>query len=208
MNRPLAVHIAPIFHTLHDGTEILVRSISSVDKPLFIQGLRDLSPESIYYRFNTSSFKLNSSYLKYFTEVNHIDHVAIGAGLQSDCGTVAKGVGVGRYIVTRDKPHHAELALTVADAYQRLGVGTVLLAGLSCCARQQGIKFFVLHIHGARRGLIKSLLDMDARVIQRTANIMELLLPVPASGFFQAGLRKDGTVYPKALHKFVPVALA
>ena len=208
MIRPTPVYISPCHHNLHDGTKILVRSIDPVDKPLFIQGLCDLSPQSIYYRFNTPAFKLNPRNLKYFTEVNHIDHVAIGAGIESDCGAISKGVGVGRYVRSPRDPHLAELALTVADSFQRNGVGTILLAALSRCARQQGVCFFILNIHGSRRRLITYLMGLDARVEQNRAGVLELHMPVPTPGRLNVSWQKSHDVYQEAYFKFDPTISA
>lgn len=206
MKRLAPIYLPPIHLRLRDDTEVLMRSISPGDKPLFIQGLRELSPQSIYYRFNSSAFKLSSGSLDYFTEVDQIDHVAIGVGLESDSNLVLKGLGIGRYIRMKDNPEEAELALTVIDAYQRQGVGTMLLAGLSECARQQGIRYFLVHIHAVRRELIQRLTSMEAEVINRRSNVLELALPVPSENMVSARAEQLEVFNHHIYQKIVPRA--
>ena len=205
----IPVYISPMNLELYDGTEVVVRSVNSLDKPLFIQGLSELSSKSKYFRFNTASFSFNTVNLKYLTEMNHIDHVAIGAGLRMGEEAVIKGVGIGRYVRIKGRPEEAELALTVADAYQRQGVGTILLAGLSRCAEQQGVRYFVAHVHASRRGLIQALIDLDAQVVECNSNVMELILPVPSADRLQVHPQsKSHQFYERVYHMLEPEALA
>jgi protein lysine acetyltransferase len=57
----------------------------------------------------------------------------VGVGL-------AVGVGVARYIRDPGDPAHAEVACTVADAWQRRGVGSALIERLAARARAAGIE--------------------------------------------------------------------
>ena len=47
-----------------------------------------------------------------------------------------------RYIRSAGRPEQAEVALTVADAWQRRGLGTLLLAALGTVALANGVRVF------------------------------------------------------------------
>ena len=81
---------------------------------------------------------LSAAELRYFTDVDHHDHEALGA-LELAGG---HGVGIARYIRDADDPQAAEIAVTIVDDWQGRGLGTELLAQLSDRARQEGIRRF------------------------------------------------------------------
>ena len=77
---------------LPDGREVLVRAVRAEDKPLFARGWEHFGQESRYRRFMGVKQKLSTSELSFFTEIDHIDHEAIGA-LDPESG---EGLGVAR----------------------------------------------------------------------------------------------------------------
>jgi GNAT superfamily N-acetyltransferase len=117
---------------------ILVRPISSEDKPLIAAGFERLSPESRYRRFFAPLDRLNEQDLRYLTEVDHHDHEAMVALDPSD-GQI---VGVARY-VRSDDPTEAEVAVVVADPWHGQGVASALLERLVERARVEGVDHFV-----------------------------------------------------------------
>jgi len=125
---------------LRDGRAVVVRAIRPEDKPILQDRLHHLSPRSQYFRFLTPKNELTEEELVYFTEVDFIRHVALVANLRENGKEIA--VGGGRYIIDNKVPDSAELAFTVADAHQGLGIATVLLRHLTELARQAGIRQF------------------------------------------------------------------
>jgi RimJ/RimL family protein N-acetyltransferase len=123
---------------LRDGGEVLVRAVQPEDKPLFARGWERFSDESRYRRFMGSKGKLTTSELSFFTELDHIDHEALGA-IDPETG---EGLGVARYVRDPERPHAAEAAVSVIDAMQGRGLGTVLLRRLCHRAAQNGIRTF------------------------------------------------------------------
>jgi len=120
---------------LRDGSVVLIRQVRSTDGPLLADGFARLSPRSRRMRFLGAKTTLSAADLRYFTEVDHHDHEAIGALSAAD----GRGVGIARYIRDADDPQAAELAVTVVDDWQGRGLGTELLCCLSDRARQAGI---------------------------------------------------------------------
>src|ERR1700758_3110348 len=86
-------------------------------------------------RFLTPKKELSPAELRYFTDVDHHDHEALGALDHAD----GRGVGVARYVRDTEDPQAAEIAVTIIDDWQGRGLGTELLAQLSDRARQEGI---------------------------------------------------------------------
>jgi RimJ/RimL family protein N-acetyltransferase len=123
---------------LRDGSAVLIRQVRSTDAPLLADGFARLSPRSRRMRFLGAKTTLSAAELRYFTEVDHHDHEAIGALSAAD----GRGVGVARYVRDADDPQAAEVAVTVVDDWQGRGLGTELLSWLSERARQAGIHRF------------------------------------------------------------------
>jgi GNAT superfamily N-acetyltransferase len=123
---------------LSDGAEVLIRAVRPDDKPLFVAGFSDLSDASVRGRFLALRPDLNVQELAFFTEIDHVDHEAIGA-LDAES---RKAVGVARYVRDDERPHIAEAALVVADAWQHRGLGGKLLRRLRDRAAANGIRRF------------------------------------------------------------------
>jgi RimJ/RimL family protein N-acetyltransferase len=136
LRRLLAAEGTPA--VLRDGSAVLIRQVRSTDAPLLADGFARLSPRSRWMRFLGAKTTLSAAELRYFTEVDHHDHEAIGALSAAD----GRGVGIARYVRDADDPQAAEIAVTVVDDWQGRGLGTELLSRLSDRARQAGIHRF------------------------------------------------------------------
>ncbi len=123
---------------LRDRSAVLIRQVQSSDAPLLADGFDRLSPKSRQQRFLRTKKQLTEAELRYFTDVDHHDHEALGALDDAD----GRGVGIARYVRDADDPKAAEIAVTVVDDWQGKGLGTELLARLSDHARLAGIRRF------------------------------------------------------------------
>lgn len=126
--------------TLADGTCLRIRLIRSSDKRLLTEGFRRLSVASRRYRFFLGKSQLSPAELAYLTEVDGIDHFAIGAVSCSDAGDDEAGIGVARFVRLAEDPEVAEIAITVIDDMQGKGVGGLLLKRLLAAAGERGIR--------------------------------------------------------------------
>ncbi len=77
---------------------MLIRPVQPGDKELFARAWERFGEESRYRRFLGAKATLTRHDLQYFTEVDHVDHEAIGA---RDAET-GEGVGVARYVRLAD----------------------------------------------------------------------------------------------------------
>src|SRR4051812_26823030 len=106
-----------------DGRRFLVRALSSHDGDRLAALFLRLSPESRLSRFFSPKRELSRRELTYFTDVDQVRHAALAAVDASDLSLVA----VARYVTYADAPATAEVAVEVADEFQRTGIGTHLM---------------------------------------------------------------------------------
>ena len=90
---------------LPDGTNVLIRPIAPEDKPLLVEGLRRLSPEAAFRRFLSPKVSFSAAELRYLTEVDGHDHVALIAVRLDDPNRL---VAVARYVRLREPPYSDE----------------------------------------------------------------------------------------------------
>jgi GNAT superfamily N-acetyltransferase len=134
-----------MLHVLADGTRLRLRFIEPGDKALLAEGLERLSPRSRRERFLAPKSVLSPRELRYLTEVDGRDHVAIVAVLEDDPATLA---GVARYVRDRERPTEADVAFVVADQLQARGVGHALGLALADVARGHGVRRFTASLLG------------------------------------------------------------
>jgi RimJ/RimL family protein N-acetyltransferase len=128
-----------VFHTLPDGTKIHLRPIEAADKDRLSEALGRLSQETIRRRFFAAKPRFTTGELRYLTEVDGHNHLALAAFLAGDPETIA---GVARCVRLPDTSDTAEFAVVVGDAYQGRGLGTLLARELATAARAAGIRRF------------------------------------------------------------------
>ena len=148
-----------------------IRPIEPGDKADLASALEQSSREAIYRRFLGPHGPLSAAELRYLTEVDHHDHEALLA-IDPESG---RSVGVARYVRDPKRPHSAEVAFAVLEAWQGRGVGTTLMRGLAARARAEGISRFtalMLAHNSAMRHLLAELGPI--RVLSRDAGAVEL----------------------------------
>jgi RimJ/RimL family protein N-acetyltransferase len=124
---------------LSDGAEVVLRPIRPSDAALLSAGLARLSPESARLRFLAPKPQLTRAELRYLTEVDQVDHIALVAVRADDPCELA---AVGRWVRDAEHPDTAEMAIVVGDALQGQGLGTALGLALAEAARERGVTRF------------------------------------------------------------------
>ncbi len=125
---------------LRDGTPVHIRPIHAEDKKRLIEGLGRLSSRSRYHRFFGAISALTEKTLKYLTEVDQVNHIAWIAVDPTRRDEPA--LGVARCVRLETDPAIAEIAITVADACQNRGLGSLLIEQLATSALERGIRTF------------------------------------------------------------------
>jgi GNAT superfamily N-acetyltransferase len=116
---------------------ITIRPILATDGAMEAEFVRNLSDETKHYRFLGGVSEVPPAELKRLCEVDGSHSMAFVATVQTD-GRETE-IGVCRYgDGSRDKV--LELAITIADAWQRKGLAELLLESLITYARSHGVK--------------------------------------------------------------------
>ena len=161
--------------TLADGARLRVRPIVPADREPLADAFDRLSDQSRRQRFLAPKPRLSSRELDYLTDVDHVTHEALVA-IDETTGDI---VGVGRYATGSDGGAAADLALIVADAWQRRGIGHGLAVRLLERARANGITRMTGTALAENRR-VRSLLDrLGFRVRSVSAGVVEVELDVP-----------------------------
>jgi GNAT superfamily N-acetyltransferase len=145
---------------LCDGSAVVIRPVHATDAGRVADGFSRMSNESRRLRFLLPKKALSAAELRYFTDVDHHDHEALGA-LDPDDG---RGVGIARYVRSADDPHAAEVAIAVIDDWHRRGLGTLLLGRISERARDEGIQRFTGLVSVDNVGMIAMLHRFGAAI--------------------------------------------
>jgi RimJ/RimL family protein N-acetyltransferase len=125
---------------LHDGVDI--RPLTEADRAGLGLEFSHLSAETRRRRFGATVSRLSEGDLDQLTNVDHHTHEALAA-IDRDTGQI---VGVARYIALLDDPGAAEVAIEVADEWQRRGIGRCLMRELIDRARAAGIARLVAYV--------------------------------------------------------------
>ena len=126
-------------HQLPDGTVVRIRPIEPGDKARLAEGLRRLSAETIRKRFLAAKPGFSSAELRYLTEIDGVNHIALVALLEDDPDVL---VAVARCVRLPDRPDTAEMAIVVGDPFQGQGLGRALANALADAALASGIRYF------------------------------------------------------------------
>ena len=154
---------------LRDGSAVLIRPVRRADAPLLADGFTRLSARSRRLRFLTPKTELSPAELRYFTDVDHHDHEALGALDRAD----GRGVGIARYVRDTGDPQSAEIAVTVVDDWQGRGLGAELLARLSGRARTEGIRRFTALVSADNAAMAALLRSVSASPVHREYGTVE-----------------------------------
>ncbi|MBS4729161.1 GNAT family N-acetyltransferase [Mycobacterium sp. SM1] len=132
----LAALVTPIPIRVRDGTELLLRPVLPGDSERTLRGHVQFSRETLYRRFLTPRAP-GPALLHYLSEVDYVDHfVWVVTDAEGD------PVADARFVRDEHDPSRAEIAFTVADAYQGRGIGTFLMGALAIAAQVDGVRMF------------------------------------------------------------------
>ena len=146
---------APRIVRLRDGTPVLLRRQRRGDRALLERLFAGLSGRSRYLRFMAGMPPaLPPRILEALSAVDDHAHVGVLA-LRAD-----HIVGAARYVRSKARPYEADVAFTVSDAFQRRGLGRLMMDELLDQAASAGIERLTFDIladnHGAA-ALVRSL---------------------------------------------------
>ncbi|CAK0762872.1 acetyltransferase [Gammaproteobacteria bacterium] len=137
----MAIHPYPHYLVSHwqlpDGTDVTIRPISPEDAKIGYTFVHNLSVRSKYFRFMQSLEDLTPAMLARFTQIDYDREMALIATVQQNGQEIE--IGVTRYTTNPDGKT-CEMAIVVADDWQRRGIGHHLLERLMSRARDYGLE--------------------------------------------------------------------
>jgi GNAT superfamily N-acetyltransferase len=176
-----ALRAIPPLPLLSDGTRVLIRPVRPDDRTLIQQGFEAWSERSRVMRFCAPKHELSDSELRYLTEIDGHDHVALGALLVRRF-RAPEPAGIARFVRLEPGGSVAEAAVAVTDAQHGKGLGRLLLEKLGAAARDAGVTRFrclVLEENRAMQALLASF-DLDAKLVKCAGGSREIEVRIPA----------------------------
>jgi RimJ/RimL family protein N-acetyltransferase len=161
---------------LRDGRAVDVRPLEQRDRRLLRVAISRLSDHSRYLRFANPKPRITERELDRLMDVDHRDHEAL---LAIDPLT-GRGVAVARYIQVPGEPSVVELAATVADHWQGIGLGSALLAMLTRRALEEDHSVFRAYVLAVNRPAIAMLRRAGFRARPRAGAVLEYELEITA----------------------------
>ena len=152
----------------HVNLAQLERSDGEALRRLFFR----LSPTTVYRRFHGPIVRPEQAHPERLLDIDHHDREAVVALVDGEI------VGVARY-ARWPGTDRADLAVVVADNWQRQGVATRMLGGLADLALSAGIQDFTASVQGDNEPALK--LMRRFRPIERqtfSQGLCEMTLPV------------------------------
>jgi RimJ/RimL family protein N-acetyltransferase len=156
---------------LRDGSEVLIGALTPDDAPLLADAFARLSEESRRLRFLGPKPNLSAAELRYLTQVDGHDHVALAAIDPA----AERGVAIGRFVRDPRDPTRAEVAITVTDDWQGRGLGRLMLERLADRAREENVRSFTALVsidNRNMRGLLERI-DAPAHVNRLAGGVSE-----------------------------------
>lgn len=158
---------------LPGGTTMRLRLARPSDREGIIEGFERLSTETRQQRWFYPKMRLTEQELEALLSPADDDHAAIVAAEIGADGAEKTGIAVARFVRSTDDPKAAEIAITIVDDWQGLGIGRILLHRLLAMLSERGIPFATGRLQAENR------------------RMRHLLEPyVPEGGF----LREDSTL--------------
>lgn len=139
--------------TLYEGNTIHVRAIRPDDDDRLRAFHRQLSPDSIMFRFFHFLPELSAQDAAHFTHLDYVDRMALVATTGE--GEAEEIIGVVRYDHIGEAK--AEVAFVIVDRWQGHGIATALLHRLATYARTKGFTTFVAVTMGNNARMIEVL---------------------------------------------------
>ncbi len=136
---------------LRDGRAVEIRALHPDDRAGMLAAAGRTSTQSLQRRFFAAKKGFTKQELAFFLDIDFENHVALVAQIEENESPTI--VGGGRYIVVR--PGVAEIAFVVVDAYQRQGIGTILMQHLAVLARDGGLRELVAQVLPENTAMLK-----------------------------------------------------
>jgi RimJ/RimL family protein N-acetyltransferase len=152
--------------TLPHGGIMRLRLVRPEDRDGILQGFERLSAETRVQRWFYPKMRLSEDELEALVSPADDDHGAIAAIELGPDGSEQSGIGMARFVRSKESADAAEIAITIVDDWQGLGIGRILLHRLLAMLSERHIPY------------------VDGRLQAENRRMRHLLEPyVPEGGF-------------------------
>lgn len=155
------------------GKSFNLASLTPADRAHIQSGLKYMSSESIRNRFMGSKRDFSDKELDYLTSLDGINHYALGI---EEAEGAHRGVAVIRMVRSEKDPGEAEVAITIIDEYQRMGLGSLLLDLLILAAGERQISRFSFTFLPANEAIVRLIQKKGIPVTERAHDSVRMVL--------------------------------
>ncbi|GAA4887306.1 GNAT family N-acetyltransferase [Ferrimonas pelagia] len=147
----------PSYLDLPKGTPVVIRPICPNDAPALQRGMMALSATSRYLRFHMNRGPLTEKELYFFTHCDQQNHLAF---VMFPVAKPQELIGVCRCIRDKANSNQADMAITIADQWQKQGAGSLLAKQLRKASLVVGITRWTAFYLATNRGISKLLIQV------------------------------------------------
>ena len=145
---------------LDDGSALRLRPIHPDDEPGLVEFFHRLSPRTMYQRFFRAYDRLPDHWYRHFANVDYLTRLALVAEERVTGGAQLRALA---QYEPGDAPAMTEIAIVVEDAWQRRGLGGLMVDALLAAAEARGRRRFTADVFADNRPML--------RVLRRLGNI-------------------------------------
>jgi acetyltransferase len=149
---------------LEGGIDVVVRPIRPEDATIERDFVDNLSADSKFFRFLNHMNKISPLMLARFTQIDYDREMALVVVL-GEHTPEARMIGVARYISNPDG-QSCEFALTIADAWQKKGLGRQLMLRLISIARDRGLQIMEGDVLAQNSKMLRLCTDLDFHTVR------------------------------------------
>ena len=140
-----------LYCVLKNGNEVLLREIQEDDKPLFVKFHSELTVPTLIRRYQWKP-PLEER-IKDQDKSKRILFIAKTVPAETNNPII---IGEGELYVQKDDKT-VEVAITISDNFQRLGLGSIMLSQLEAIARRRGFRRIIAYAQDTNIPMIKML---------------------------------------------------
>jgi acetyl coenzyme A synthetase (ADP forming)-like protein len=190
----------PVDVILRDGSTLRLRAPEEADRQALLDFFSGLSERSLYLRFHGIP-SVDERLVEPVLEPEWDESGAL-VGSVTDDGQ-ERIVGLANYVRLRD-PRSAEVAFTVADAYQGRGIGTRLLEQLAARGAAHGIERFVGEVMADNAPMIRVFEGVGFEVTRAlSGGEVEMTFPIaPTADYASRVAERDHVAVVASLRPF------
>lgn len=168
--------------TLPDGGVMRLRLVQPRDRDGILQAFDGLSAETRVQRWFYPKMRLSEAELEALVSPADDSHGAISAVALDTDGNEVEAIGMARYAPSSEAADSREIAITIVDEWQGLGIGRILLHRLLAMMSERGIGYAEGRLQADNRRM-RHLLEpyVPAGGFVREDSILLFRFPVPAA---------------------------